>query len=263
MRPILYRVSTQLKYQVPIALACVAVLAACIWMHGFSKVDLISLDRSTFITATSTVASLIALFCSLSIAWILFVSQQNKAERVTTYDLLKQQLLGVQQWLLGQPISDDRELCLALAFELGKHDISELPQVDWGNEYRRYCDALDSAFDGDDDSRRVFFLTSIAYFGYIEHLLSRIGLISIRQVIARLFIETLAKGISLVGLAVFILVISIFWYGNEIKPWLVLATSFTAISALLLLVEVWVDLKRFYESEIDFTEKSDDGREEV
>jgi len=263
MHPFLYRVSTQLKYQLPIAALGVAAIAACVFQPQLSGVDLSSLDRSTLITSIAAIASIIALFCSLSIAWILFISQQNKSERVTAYDLLKERLLEAQKWLFSQPNSEERELCLALVFELDKLDMSDIPQTDRGDEYREYANTLESGLDSKNDEQKLFYLTSIIYFGYIEHLLNRIGLISIRQVISRAFIETLAKGIFLVCFAVLILVTSTFWYGDATKPWLVLTTSFTGIGALLLLFEVWVDMRRNYEEELDFIESSPVSKNET
>lgn len=263
MRPFFYRVSTQLKFQLPAAALGVALLGACIWFPQHSGVDLITLDRSTFITSLSALASILALFCSLSIAWILFVSQQNKSERVTTYDLLKDRLLSAQQWLLAQPLSEDRELCLALVFELDKLDMSDIPQTDRGDEYRNYTVALESGLSSDADERRLFYLTSLNHFTYIEHLLNRMGLISIRQVISKLFIETLAKGMSLVSLAVLTLIVSTFWYGESARPWLLLSASFTSFGVVLLLLEVWVDLRRYYDEELDFIENADGAEEET
>ena len=252
MRAFVYRVSTQLNFQLPIAVFVVSGLAAGIWYSKYSGVDLESLDRSTFITSLSAIASITALFCSLSISWILFVSQQNKSERVATYDLLKGRLFEVHRWLLEQPETDDREICLSFAYELSKHDMSDLPQTDYGDEYRAYTEALVTGLDSDDANRRIFFHTSATHFIYIEQLLSRIGIISIRQIISRVFIDTLAKGISLVGLAVLVLVVSTFWYSNTVRPFLVLAASFVGIGAVLLLIEIWVDLRRNSNEELDF-----------
>ncbi len=262
MRPFLYRVGTQLKFQLPVATLGIALLGACIWFPQRSGVDVTTLDRSTFITALSALASILALFCSLSIAWILFVSQQNKSERVTAYDLLKARLLTAQQWLLAQPRSEDRELCLALIFELDKLDMSDIPQTDRGDEYRDYTVALESGLSTDNGERRLFYLTSANHFTYIEHLLNRMGLISIRQIISKLFIDTLAKGVSLVSLAVLTLIVSTFWYGEFIKPWLLVAASFTGLGAVLLLLEVWIDLRRYYDEELDFIGNTDDDEEE-
>ena len=255
MYPFVIR-STQLKWQLSIALVGVTLLGLCIWFKECSRIDLTSLDRSTFITALSAFASILALFCSLSIAWILFVSQQNKGERVTAYDLLKARLLETQQWLLTEPLSEDREICLGLVFELDKLDLSDMPQTDLGDEYRAYAKALESGLDGENQLRRQFYLRSIAYFGYIENLISRIGLISIRQIITKMFIDTLAKGVALVSLAVLTLIASCFWYGDSIKPWLVLMASFCGIATVLLLYEVWVDMRRHYDEDLDFIDHS-------
>jgi len=130
--------------------------------------------------------------------------------------------------------------------------MSDLPQTDYGDEYRAYTAALDTGLDSDNVERRIFFLTSVTHFSYIEQLLNRIAIISIRQFCSKAFIDTLAKGIALVSIAVLILVTSTLWYGNTTKHWLVLAASFVGIGAALLLIEVLVDLRRNYKEELDF-----------
>jgi len=248
---------TRLPAQLAICTAVAALVELAIYYGRWSGADLTALDRSTFITALGTVATLVALFCSLSIAWILFVSQQSKGERLAAYDLMKSRLLEAQRWLLSLPETEDRETCLSLAYELDKLDLSDLPQTDRGPEYAAYCEALDAGLDSNNTERRIFYLISSTHFGYIESLLNRIGLVSIQQLIARLFIDTLAKGVALVGLSVLVLTASLLWYDESLKPTFVIASTFIAVGSTLLLVEVLVDLRRYYDDEIDFIESSD------
>ena len=247
---------TRLPTQVAIC-ALAAILAdLAIYFGQWTRADIAGLDRSTFIGALSAVATLVALFCSLSIAWILFVSQQSKSERLATYDLFKSSLREAKNWLHGLEISDDREICLSLAYELDKLELSDLPQTDLGPEYEAYCKALDEGLSSEDGEHREFYFRSTTHFAYIESLLSRIGIISIRQIITRVFIDTLAKGVSLVALSVAVLVVSFLWFSESVKPALVMSATFIAFGAALLLLEVWVDLRRYYDDELDFIEKS-------
>jgi hypothetical protein len=195
-------------------------------------------------------------------AWILSVSQQNKGERLATFDRLKSHLLETRQWLLTQRKTKDREICLALVFELDKFDLSDLPQTNLGDIFQEYTDALEQGTDSDNERRRVFYLTSATYFSYIENLMSRIGLVSIRQIISGLFIDTLAKGVFVVSLAVITLITSYFWFGDLTKPWLVLLASFCGISTILLLIEIWIDMRRYYDEELDFIDRSNEEEEE-
>lgn len=253
------------------ATACL-VVGACaqmiIYYGSITGADITSLDRSTFITALSAVATLVALFCSLSIAWILFVSQQAKAERVSAYDIMKSRILEAHRWLIDEPISDRREICLALLFELDKMQMSDLPQKNLGPAYpayMAYCDALDEGMCSEDQEERDFWFISTTHFVYIESLLSRIGLVSIRQIITRTFIDTLAKGVSLVAASAFVLMAAMLWYCDAIKPTLVLSTIFVATGAALLMLEIWVDLLRYYDDDLDFIQRDQesDGKEEI
>jgi hypothetical protein len=247
---------TRLPAQLAICAALATLANLAVYYGGSSGADLATLDRSTFITALSAIATLVALFCSLSIAWILFVSQQLKSERLASYDLMKSRLLEVQRWLLSLPCTDDREAVLSLAYELDNLELSDLPQTDVGPEYAAYCVALDVGLESDDAATRVFYMVSSTHFGYIEGLLNRIGLVSIRQIITRRFIDTLAKGVTLVALAVLVLISSLLWFTDSLKPSFVVASTFIAVGSALLLLEVWVDLRRYYEDDIDFLEQS-------
>lgn len=253
---------TRLPLQVTICTTISALTGIVIYFNEWSHVDLLSLDRSTFITALSAIATLIALFCSLSIAWILFISQQAKGERLAAYDLMKSKLSEVRQWLLNQPESAGRETCLALAFELDMLELSDLPSIGLEKEqvHVDYCEALAKGLESSDVEERNFFLVSTTHFVYIESLLNRIGIISIRQILARLFIDTLAKGVTLVGLSVLILIASLLWFTPFLKNIFVIASSFIAVGSSLLLLEVWVDLRRHYDDELDFiaSSKTDD-----
>ena len=246
---------TRLPSQITICGAVSTLAQLAIYYGADSGADISSLDRSTFITALSSVATLVALFCSLSIAWILFVSQQSKSERVTAYDLMKSRLMDTQNWLIGEPTSEQRDICLTLLYEIDKLDLSDLPQRNFGPAYpayEAYCEALNEGMDSDDQEERTFWFISGNHFVYIESLLSRIGLVSIRQIITRTFIETLAKGVVLVACAAFALMLSMLWYSDSIKPFLVLSTIFVATGTSLLMLEAWVDLRRYYDDDLDF-----------
>lgn len=248
---------TQLPAQAGVCTFAAILADLAIYHGGWTGADVTGLDRSTFIGALSAVATLVALFCSLSIALILFVSQQSKSERVTTYDLFKGCLREAKSWLHSLPQTEGREICLSLAYELDKLELSDLPQTDRGPEYAAYCEAIDAGLDSKEVEQRKFFLRTTTYFAYIESLLNRIGIISIRQIITRLFIDTLAKGVVLVALSVVLLVISFLWFSDAIKPALIMAATFIAVGAALVVIEVWVDLRRYYDDELDFIQASD------
>jgi hypothetical protein len=264
MRPLVYRATTQVKYQAPVIVLACAAIAFAIWNPIGTPASLSGLDQSSYLTFMSGIATVLALFCSLSIAWILAVLQRNKSERVAAYDLLKSRLSELQRWLLEQPATADRELTLALVHELSKHDLSDLPQTDLGDEYREYAAEMEKAFDGDDGARRRFYLITSSHVGYFEQLLSRIGMVSIRQVITSVFLDTLAKGIFLVACAVLTLIAASIWYGPTAKPILILLAAFIGFGAVFLLVELFVDMKRLYEEEdLDFIDRGDGGDSET
>jgi hypothetical protein len=242
-------------WQVLTASILTAAVAICLLRSDITGADVAALDRSTYITTVATLASILSLFCSVSIAFVLFVMQAKKAERVAAYDQLKSRLLSFQQWLFSSPQSEDRETCLSLVFELEKYDLSDLPQTDRGKAFAEYARALQVGLDGDDADRRRFFLTSVMYSGYIEQLLNRIGMASIGLIVQQLFINTVAKGVGVICLSVGLITAATIWYGEDTKLGFVLGSTFCATSSVLLFVEFCNDLYRYYDEELDFIER--------
>jgi hypothetical protein len=248
---------TRLRWQFAMAAIPVGGIALCVLFPEYSGVSLGTLDRASFISVMSALATIVALLCYLSVAWILFVSQQNKTLRVAAYDTLKGCLLTTQQWLLTQPDTVDRTVCLEFIYQMGKLDLSDLPQTDRGDAYRAYCASLEEGLESNDRVRREFFLVSSTHVIYIEHLLNRIGLLAVRQILAKSFLDTLAKGVVLVGISVVALSISTLWFNETIKPFLVFISGFCGIASVLLLIEVLVDLRRDYDEDLDFVADSE------
>lgn len=246
---------TSLPWQVAISLLFTGIVAVAIYLPS-AGVNLGSVDRATFISALSAIATLVALFCSLSLTWILFTYQQVKAQRTAAYDLMKQCLMEAESWLHSMERTESREICLSLLWEIDQIEHSNIPQLGSIPEYEAYCKALDTALDSEDADIRLFFQRSIFHFKRIEQLLARFGLASIQQVLVKVFIDTLAKGFAIVAFSVFILMCAMLWFGDGSKPWYILAVAFVSSSTILVLFEVWLDLLREYEEELDFVENS-------
>jgi hypothetical protein len=248
---------SRLKWQVVITLILTGAVGACMYCPVLSGINIEELDRATFVAALTAVATIIALFCSLSIAWILFASQQYRTERLAAYDTMKACLRETQHWLLDQKQTPERLTCLQLALAIDKFDLDDLPQVGLHDtpEYTDYARVLSGLDDVKDQTLRDFLLMSSVHFGYVEHLLNRIGVSAIGQIIAKNFIDALKKGIGIVIIAVLVLIASMGWYNAVTKPWFILATCFCGVFTCLLLVEIWFTLLRHYDDELVFVEE--------
>lgn len=246
---------TFLRWQFFISATAAFIVGICLWCTPQNEMSISLIDRGTFITFLTGVASILALFCSISIAFVLFNSQTNRGERIAAYDIFKAKLNETRSWLLSQSYSEDRELCLSLAFELEKCDLADIPQTDRGDHYREYCQALAEGLKSLDSHQREFWLISSTHFGYIEHLLNRIGVIAIRQIIAKKFIDTLAKGVAVICISVITLFISAVWYSENVRILLITIGAFCSVAAILLFYEFCVDIYREYDEELEFIER--------
>lgn len=229
---------------------------AC-WFHFCPSASrfLAGIDKATYITFVSGLATVVALFCSVSFGFILYFLQSNRAERLTTYAELKNRLFAFQTWLLSLPESEERDLCMAMVFELEKLDLSDLPQTDYGKEYKAYTDALDIGLET--SGKREFYLTSVLYSGYVEQLLSRIGIVSIKQVITESFLDTLAKRLWLVVLMIALLFAALIWLDPTTAHIFVSLSLLVSLLAILLFAEFGRDLYRHANEELDFIERAE------
>jgi predicted membrane protein len=96
---------------------------------------------------------------------------------------------------------------------------------------------------------------------YIEQLLNRIGMVAIRQIIMKCFIDTLAKGVGIICLSITALIASLVWYTEGTRPAFVLAGAFCGVFSILLFYEFCCDMYREYDEELEFVGEADDEQE--
>ena len=139
---------------------------------------------------------------------------------------------------------------MAMVFELEKLDLADLPQTNYGEEYKAYTDALEHGLD--DSEKQEFWQRSILYSGYIEQLLSRIGIVSIKQIITKLFLDTLSKGLWLIVSMIVLLFAALVWLNSATAGWFVSLSLLVSCLAILLFIEFAHDLYRHANEELDF-----------
>ena len=87
MRVFMHKLKS-VRLQAGISLGFTGLIAAVIF-SPLSGLNVSGIDRSTFIAVIGSITTLLALFCTLSLSWILFSYQQIKNQRVAAYDMLK------------------------------------------------------------------------------------------------------------------------------------------------------------------------------
>lgn len=250
------RVFLRLPWQLLVSTALSGLFGFWLFLCGIDQSHFADLDRSTYITFMSGLTTIVALFCSVTFGFVLFFMQSNRSERLSTYAELKSRLLAFHTWLISLPKSEDTEICMAMVFELEKLDITDLPMTDYGAEYKAYTEALSVGLD--DPDRQQFYLTSILYSGYIEQLLWRIGIVSIKQIITKCFLDTLSKGLALVAGMIALLFTALVWFRADTKLYFVSITLFFSLMAMLLFMEFAYEMYRHANEELDFIAKGMD-----
>jgi|TARA_R110000851_G_scaffold108876_1_gene230577 hypothetical protein len=241
---------SRFHWQVIVSVLIAAIFWAWLMLCDAGQASLAKLEISNYISVVTGLASIVALFCSVSFGFVLFQIQSAKSERLGAYSELKARLHSFHSWLSSLEDSVEKDICMAMVFELEKLDLVDIPLTDYGQEYQEYIKAMDEGLGNKD--KREFYLTSILYSGYIEQLLSRLGVISIRQIITKSFLDTLSKGFGLVGGLVLLLFISLVAFDSSIKAYIFSAAVFFCSGTLLLFLEFSYDVYRQYQEEIDF-----------
>ena len=253
MRVFIHKLTSP-TWQVGICLAFTGLIAAVIF-SPLTGLDVSGIDRSTFIAVIGSITTLLTLFCTLSLSWILFSYQQIKNQRVAAYDMLKQCVIDAVGWLHASEHTCYRDICLSLLWEIDKIQLTDIPCFDSFPEYEEYCAALAFAMDSDDRQARHFFRRSSFYFARVEELMSRFGITAIQLIRLKWFIDALAKGFLVVSASVLVLLCSLLYFADDVKPLYILIASFLSAGTVLVLLEVWVDLMQEYEEELTFVQK--------
>lgn len=252
MKNRLYRILTQLKWQLVVTVfSLVGFLSVYystnIWYSSFDD-----MGKGNFISYMTGLASILALFCSVSFGFVIHYIQSNRAERLSVFSEFKSRLFEFDNFISAQSNIYDKDVCKSLIFELSKYDISDLPQTDYGQEYRIYAKTLEKALESSNKNKRRFYLNSSMHMGYIEQLLGRLGLIAIRQILTKLFVDTLTKGIFLVSLMILFLFMASIFYSSELIPTFFSGALFFSIMTNFVFAELIVDLYRNTDEELDF-----------
>ena len=253
MRVFMHKLKS-VRWQAGISLGFTGLIAAVIF-SPLSGLNVSGIDRPTFIAVIGSITTLLALFCTLSLSWILFSYQQIKNQRVAAYDMLKQCVVDAVDWLHASEHTYHRDICLSLLWEIDKIQLADVPCFNSFPEYEDYCAALAYALDSDDREARHLFQRSSFYFARIEELMSRFGITAIQLIRLKWFIDALAKGFLIVSGCVLVLLCSLVYFADDAKPLYVLLASFLSAGTILVLLEVWVDLMREYEEELTFVQK--------
>lgn len=249
MKTILLLIS-KLRWQLFVSILLALLVAVLMELNQPLFIGYKAIDKSSYLSFVSGMAGILALFCSVSFGFVLFQMQSAKTERLSTYSELKDKLYSFKEWLLSLPSSEDTDICMAMVFQLLMYDIDDLPQKDYGEEYYQYTEALKKGLN--EPEKQKFYQHTILYSGYIEQLLSRMGLILVRQICIKLFIDTLAKGLVMIGGMILLLFGAMVSYESGTTIVYVAISFFFSIMLVFLFIEFAHDVYRHQEEEIDY-----------
>lgn len=215
-------------------------------------------DIKTTILTLGSIGSILALATSISFAFVVFVANQINSRKHDLFYKFKSILFEFDRFLSNYPTCQDIvQDAQALSWKLKFIRSDDFPLQDWDARIAFLTPYFDKNCDYEDDPNLPNKI--LGYLGYLEEIVSEIGVMCIRQIIAGVFITTVIKAFILIGLLLFVLMISYLDIG--VIPNLVCSIMpvFFAIFACLIFSELGWYLYRESNEMISFTRHDDDS----
>lgn len=214
-------------------------------------------DVKATIQTLGSIGSILALATSISFGFVVFFVNQTNSRKHDLFYKLKTSLFDFDRFLKDYPHS---QLIVseaqAISWQLKFVNLNDFPLMDWADRIA----GLNSYFDKDCDYEEDPNLNNkiLGYLGYFEEIISEIGLMCIRQVIAGIYVKTVIKAFILIGLLLLVLMVSYLNLGRIPNLISSVMPVFFATFACLIFSELGWYLYRESNEMISFTRHEDD-----
>ncbi|PSN18161.1 hypothetical protein C7271_13980 [filamentous cyanobacterium CCP5] len=223
----------------------------------FEQNTVLNVDIRSTTPALGTIGSILALTTSVSFAFMIFAITRVSNRKHDLFYRLKSFLFDFDNFL--EKTSNQKHVsnkAQELSWELKFLTISDFPIMNWNDKTRDLLNLLESEEDPLEDPN--FNNKVLGYLGFIENLISEIGVACISQIVALKHFEVVYKVLALIGLLLLALVSNYLNFGA--MPAKVLSVSpvfFASFSSLILLELGWL-LHREKMNMLDFVEWNSD-----
>jgi len=218
----------------------------------------VSIDIKNTTLALGSIGSILALATSVSFAFVVFSINQLNSRKHDLFYKFKTVLFDFDQFLKEYPATEDLIAeSQALSWKLKFIRLNEFPLENWDEILTDLNLYLDEEYNYEEDPNLKNKI--LGYLGYVEEIISEIGMTCIAQVIAGIYIKIVIKAFSLIGLLLLVFVFSYLNLGSVQNLIASVTPVFFATFACLLFVEIGWYLWREYKNIISFTRN--DGEE--
>ena len=214
-------------------------LAISVLLYRVGWQDVLHQSHDLKLTAVflASIGSILALGASVSFGFLVFFLNQTNSRKHDLFYKFKGALFDFDSFLKGLPSNSPVvQESLSLSWKLKFVKFDEFPMRDWEDRLSSLVPHLKSNDDNQDDpnlSNKI-----LGYLGYLEEIVSEIGLMCIRQIIAGVYVNIVIKAFSLIALVLLTLIITYLDLGPHVNLVIGVTPVFFGVLACLLFVEI-------------------------
>lgn len=229
------------KWQLFFCCVTIAVFAVLAYHPTTSSSCFSSIQKDSLSKFLLIITSVLALTTTLSIGFLVAFMQLTNARRFDLYGKFKSEIKSFFEYLAS--FGDESDLIWATEaslWEIDKLSYRDFPIINWDELIKPFMIELDK---DDGENYDPNFPNRLAMrFGYIEELVSEIGIMCIRQALTSIFLRPVLKSLSLLMLALGLETLMAFWPTLLNIALLQVGAFLISILTILLFVEIsyWI-----------------------
>lgn len=209
--------------------------------------------QATYVLAS--IGAVLGLATSVAFGFVVFFVNQANSRKHDLYFKFKTGLFDFDKFLKEYParitlVSN----CLELSWELKSLKMSDFPILDWEDLLIGVTDELETVDEASCEDSNLSNKV-LGFLVYFEDIVSEIGMICIRQIVAGVHVRTVTKAFVTLGLLLFSLVLSYLLSGEVASAIISALPVLFATMAALILFEIGWYLHREADQLLDFVEK--------
>lgn len=213
-------------------------------------------DYKQFTYALASIGAILALSGSVSFAFVIFQINQANSRKHDLFQKFKVALFDFDRFLKdydsSYPLIAESQ---AFSWELKFLRMQEFPLMDWDerlSDLKPHLERERGNYDGDRNLERKI----LGYVGYLEELVSEIGMMCIRQIIVGVYVGTVKKIFFFLAVLVTLIAASTMGLGQIGGAFLRISPVLFGVMAALMLLEIGWYLHRESKELLDFVEKT-------
>ncbi|EIJ2226083.1 hypothetical protein LIA61_004637 [Vibrio parahaemolyticus] len=237
---------TQIKWQLPLAMYS----AVSFYLYIKSNGVVVDLSKGDLLSYTAGMATILALFCSVSFGFVLHHIQNSKSERLDALNHLSNEINRLKDSVYQESESSITFECERLIAAYEEIESFDYPLIEYPDEHIAFGNALSVELVS--DSRFLRKATSCIL--NIENINTRLQVIAVKQITSRIALYTLTKGVFLVSMLICLYFAALVGFNADYISTFISLQLFCTIMTVFVFVEFTKDMRRFMDDELEFVD---------